>query len=81
MRVRCRVWNYPVGFTPTAAPSPIRTERGSTPEPFERGFGMTVGNSLRRISPLQPRKVGAITRVKIQACGTRFRPSPALSKT
>ena len=34
-------------------------------EPFERGFGMTVGNSLRRIM-LSSLEGSAITRVKIQ---------------
>src|SRR5437016_11414523 len=34
-------------------------------EPFERGFGMTIGNSLRRIL-LSSLEGSAITRVKIQ---------------
>ena len=34
-------------------------------EPFERGFGMTVGNSLRRIL-LSSLEGSAITRIKIQ---------------
>src|SRR3954453_6485127 len=34
-------------------------------EPFERGFGVTVGNSLRRIL-LSSLEGGAVTRVKIQ---------------
>src|SRR6266516_2373019 len=34
-------------------------------EPFERGFGVTVGNSLRRIL-LSSLEGSAITRVKIQ---------------
>src|SRR6476469_1344971 len=34
-------------------------------EPFERGFGMTVGNSLRRIL-LSSLEGSAVTRVKIQ---------------
>src|SRR4051812_46775889 len=34
-------------------------------EPFERGFGMTVGNSLRRIM-LSSLEGSAVTRVKIQ---------------
>src|SRR5437764_3119053 len=36
-----------------------------TAEPFERGFGMTVGNSLRRIM-LSSLEGSAVTRVKIQ---------------
>src|SRR5881394_1393431 len=34
-------------------------------EPFERGFGMTIGNSLRRIL-LSSLEGSAVTRVKIQ---------------
>src|ERR1700751_823669 len=34
-------------------------------EPFERGFGVTVGNSLRRIL-LSSLEVSSVTRVKIQ---------------
>ena len=34
-------------------------------EPFEKGFGMTIGNSLRR-SCCPASKASAITRVKIQ---------------
>src|ERR1044071_1595468 len=34
-------------------------------EPFERGFGMTVGNSLRRVL-LSSLEGSAVTRVKIQ---------------
>src|SRR3984957_1955960 len=34
-------------------------------EPFERGFGMTVGNSLRRIL-ISSLEGSAVTRVKIQ---------------
>src|ERR1700738_5233088 len=36
-----------------------------TAEPFERGFGVTLGNSLRRIL-LSSLEGSAITRVKIQ---------------
>src|SRR3977135_2112776 len=36
-----------------------------TAEPFERGFGVTVGNSLRRIM-LSSLEGSAVTRVKIQ---------------
>src|SRR5262245_28015476 len=36
-----------------------------TVEPFERGFGVTVGNSLRRIL-LSSLEGSAVTRVKIQ---------------
>src|SRR5881275_714727 len=36
-----------------------------TAEPFERGFGVTVGNSLRRIL-LSSLEGSAVTRIKIQ---------------
>src|SRR3954451_865620 len=36
-----------------------------TAEPFERGFGVTVGNSMRRIL-LSSLEGSAVTRVKIQ---------------
>lgn len=53
-------------------PSRVHTDRGSLTdtygkffaEPFERGFGMTIGNSLRRIL-LSSLEGSAITRVKI----------------
>ena len=38
-------------------------------EPFERGFGTTIGNSLRRIL-LSSLKGAAITSVKIEGCCT-----------
>src|SRR4051795_1467655 len=54
-------------------PSKVGADRGSLTdtygkffaEPFERGFGVTVGNSLRRIL-LSSLEGSAITRVKIQ---------------
>ena len=54
-------------------PSKVHAERGTVTdtygkffvEPFERGFGMTIGNSLRRIL-LSSLEGSAITRVKIQ---------------
>jgi DNA-directed RNA polymerase subunit alpha len=53
-------------------PSRVHTDRGTLTdtygkffaEPFERGFGMTIGNSLRRIL-LSSLEGSAITRVKI----------------
>src|SRR5437667_799720 len=36
-----------------------------TAEPFERGFGVTIGNSLRRVL-LSSLEGSAVTRVKIQ---------------
>ena len=54
-------------------PSQVHAERGTLTdtygkffvEPFERGFGMTIGNSLRRIL-LSSLEGSAITKVKIQ---------------
>jgi DNA-directed RNA polymerase subunit alpha len=54
-------------------PSRVVSDRGTltdtygkfTAEPFERGFGVTVGNSLRRIL-LSSLEGSAVTRVKIQ---------------
>ncbi len=53
-------------------PSRVAAERGLTDtygkfvaEPFERGFGITVGNSLRRVL-LSSLEGSGVTRVKIQ---------------
>ena len=54
-------------------PNRVASDRGTltdtygkfTAEPFERGFGVTVGNSLRRIL-LSSLEGSAVTRVKIQ---------------
>src|SRR5207248_9589228 len=54
-------------------PSRVQADRATltdtygkfTAEPFERGFGMTVGNSLRRLL-LSSLEGSAVTRVKIQ---------------
>ena len=45
-------------------------------EPLERGYGMTLGNSLRRIL-LSSLPGFAATSVKIQACSMSSPPSPA----
>ena len=49
-------------------------------EPFERGFGITVGNSLRRIL-LSSLEGSAVTASRSRACSTRSPPSPAWSRT
>jgi len=41
-------------------------------EPFERGFGTTIGNSLRRIM-LSSLEGSAVTRVKLTASSTSSR--------
>ena len=53
-------------------PSRVTTDRGLTEtygkfyaEPFEKGFGITIGNSLRRVL-LSSLEGSGVTRVKIQ---------------
>src|ERR671928_56020 len=48
-----------------------------TAEPFERGFGHTVGNSLRRIL-LSSLEGSAITRIKIQGVQHEFSTIPGM---
>src|SRR5437762_14060026 len=64
MRIRWRGLELPSRLIPdndTATPTYSRF----VAEPFERGFGVTVGNSLRRIL-LSSLEGSAVTRVKIQ---------------
>ena len=64
MRIRWRGLELPSRVQPTA--STLTDTYGKFhAEPFERGFGMTVGNSLRRIL-LSSLEGSAVTRVKIQ---------------
>ena len=46
-------------------------------EPFERGFGVTVGNSLRRIL-LSSLEGSAITQIKIQGAQHEFTTLPGI---
>src|SRR5487761_2347297 len=46
-------------------------------EPFERGFGVTVGNSLRRIL-LSSLEGSAVTRIKIQGVQHEFTTIPGV---
>src|SRR4028118_1822144 len=46
-------------------------------EPFERGFGHTVGNSLRRIL-LSSLEGSAVTRIKIQGVQHEFSTIPGM---
>src|SRR5262245_56430141 len=64
MRIRWRGLELPnrVVSEKTAAPD---THGRFVAEPFERGFGVTVGNSLRRIL-LSSLEGSAVTQVKIQ---------------
>lgn len=51
-----------------------------TAEPFERGFGVTIGNSLRRIL-LSSLEGSAVTQVKMQGISTSSPRCPAWSRT
>src|SRR6266513_3291410 len=48
-----------------------------TAEPFERGFGVTIGNSLRRIL-LSSLEGSAVTRLKIQGVQHEFTTIPGV---
>ena len=70
------VWNLP---------SVVECDRGSltstygkfTAEPFERGFGTTVGNSLRRIL-LSSLEGSAVTQLKIRGANHEFSSIPGV---
>ena len=49
-------------------------------EPLERGFGITLGNALRRVL-LAALQGAAVTRSRSTACCTSSRPSPACART
>src|SRR5436305_14959729 len=48
-------------------------------EPFERGFGHTVGNSLRRIL-LSSLEGSAVTRIKIRGVDNEFSSIPGMAE-
>src|SRR6201988_182016 len=48
-----------------------------TAEPFERGFGVTIGNSLRRIL-LSSLEGSAVTRIKVQGVQHEFSTIPGV---
>ena len=64
MRIRWRGLELPSRVVSDAAATTDTYGRFSA-EPFERGFGTTVGNSLRRVL-LSSLEGSAVTRVKIQ---------------
>ncbi len=64
MRIRWRGLEIPNRVTPDRA-TLTDTYGKFTIEPFERGFGMTIGNSLRRLL-LSSLEGSAVTRVKIK---------------
>ena len=49
-------------------------------EPFERGFGVTIGNSLRRIL-LSSLEGSAVTQIKLHGAQHEFSTLPGVSKT
>ena len=76
MRIRWRGLELPTGV--------VRDEEASTAtyarfiiEPFERGFGTTVGNSLRRIL-LSSLEGAAVTHVRIKGVDHEFRTVPGV---
>src|SRR5436853_7358454 len=64
MRIRWRGLELPSRLIPDPDTA-TSTYARFVAEPFERGFGVTVGNSLRRIL-LSSLEGSAVTRVKIQ---------------
>lgn len=76
MRIRWRGLELPsrVTLEPEGA---TRTYGLFVVEPFERGFGVTIGNSLRRIL-LSSLEGSAITRVKIQGVQHEFTTIPGV---
>lgn len=76
MRIRWRGLELPSRLTPdleTATPTYCRF----VAEPFERGFGVTVGNSLRRIL-LSSLEGSAVTKVKLQGVQHEFSTIPGV---
>lgn len=76
MRIRWRGLELPsrvISDSETASP----THSVFVVEPFERGFGVTVGNSLRRVL-LSSLEGSAITRVKIQGVQHEFATIPGV---
>ena len=79
MRIRWRGLELPSQVVPD------RTTLSATygkfvAEPFERGFGVTVGNSLRRIL-LSSLEGSAVTQIKLHGASTSSARCPAWSKT
>ena len=71
MRIRWRAaWNCPRGYSGTKQVS-TETYGKFTAEPFERGFGTTVGNSLRRIL-LSSLEGAAVTHFRLKGAEHEF---------
>src|SRR2546422_11763367 len=76
MRTAGRGRALPWGVRRANAVSPHRSGR-SPAEPFERGFGTTVGNSLRRIL-LSSLEGAAITHIKLKGAEHEFSSLPGV---
>ncbi len=76
MRIRWRGLELPSRVTPEKATA-TRTYAVFVAEPFERGFGHTIANSLRRIL-LSSLEGSAVTRVKIQGVQHEFTTIPGV---
>ncbi len=76
MRIRWRGLELPSRVVPDAATATSRYGK-FTVEPFERGFGSTIANSLRRIL-LSSLEGSSVTRVKIQGVQHEFTSIPGV---
>lgn len=76
MRIRWRGLELPSRVVPDTDVS-TATYGKFTAEPFERGFGVTIGNSLRRIL-LSTLEGSAVTRVKLQGVQHEFSTIPGV---
>lgn len=76
MRIRWRGLELPSRLTPDLD-SATPTYCKFVAEPFERGFGVTIGNSLRRIL-LSSLEGSAVTRLKIQGVQHEFTTIPGV---
>jgi DNA-directed RNA polymerase subunit alpha len=75
MRIRWRGLELPTASSPTRSSS--EHLRRFTVEPFERGFGTTVGNSLRRVL-LSSLEGAAVTAIKIKGAEHEFTSLPGV---
>jgi len=77
MRIRWRGLELPNRVIPEREGADPNTYGKFSIEPFERGFGATVGNSLRRVL-LSSLEGSAVTRVKIQGVQHEFTAIPGV---
>src|SRR5579859_3142752 len=76
MRIRWRGLELPSRLIPDVDTA-TNTYCRFVAEPFERGFGVTIGNSLRRIL-LSSLEGSAVTRIKIQGVQHEFTTIPGV---